>query len=60
MREMLAKLDTLTYVPVEDIRKIDPQLLTLRNINTEQDFTWATKIIQTSPWNKDFKHSQST
>ena len=55
MLEMLAQLATLVRVPVGDIRRVDPQLLTLRNVNTEQDLAWATEIIQTRSGNKDLK-----
>lgn len=47
MHEMITQLTKLVRVPVEEIRKIDSQLLTLRNINTEQDLAWAAEIIQT-------------
>ncbi|HMK83159.1 MAG TPA: molybdenum cofactor guanylyltransferase [Candidatus Bathyarchaeia archaeon] len=55
MLEMITQLTKLIRVPVEDIRRIDPQLLTLRNINTEQDMAWATEIIQTRNVNKALK-----
>lgn len=47
MLDMISQFTTLVRVPVEEIRRIDSQLLTLRNINTEQDFAWATAVIRT-------------
>jgi molybdopterin-guanine dinucleotide biosynthesis protein A len=55
MLEMIKQLTKLVRVPLEDIRMIDSQLLTLRNINTEQDLAWATEIIQTRNVNKVLK-----
>jgi len=55
MLAMIKQLTKLVRVPVEDIRRLDSQLLTLRNINTEQDLSWATEIIQTRNGNKALK-----
>ena len=52
---MIEQLTKLVRVPVEDIRRIDSQLLTLRNINTEQDLAWAAEIIRTRNGNKALK-----
>ena len=46
MLGMLEKLDTLVRVPVEEVRKVDPQFLTFRNINTAEDLAWAEQAIQ--------------
>ena len=47
MLDMLTRLTRLVRVPLESLREVDPQLLSFRNINTGQDFAWATKMIQT-------------
>ena len=47
MLDMLTRLTTLVRVPVESLREVDPQLLSFRNINTDEDFAWATKMVQT-------------
>lgn len=46
MLEMLSKLGKVARVCMEDVRKLDPQLLTFRNINTAEDFAWAERVIQ--------------
>lgn len=47
MLEMLDGLEKLARVPTEDVQKLDPHLLTFRNINTAEDFAWAERMIQT-------------
>lgn len=46
MLQMLRKLEKVVRLPMEDVRKLDPQLLTFRNINTSEDFAWAERMIQ--------------
>lgn len=46
MLGMIGRLDKLMRVPVEEFRKIDPHLLTFRNINTPEDLEWAERAIQ--------------
>ncbi len=46
MLEMLSNLGKVVRVRMEDVRKLDPQLLTFRNINTAEDFAWAERVIQ--------------
>jgi len=41
MLEMVRKLKKLARVPEEEVRKVDPQLLTFRNINTPEDLVSA-------------------
>ena len=41
MLEMVRKLRKLARVPEEEVRKVDPQLLTFRNINTPEDLASA-------------------
>jgi molybdopterin-guanine dinucleotide biosynthesis protein A len=40
MLGMLDKSDKIVRVPVEEVRKLDPELLTFRNINTVEDLAW--------------------
>ncbi len=49
MLDMLSELKRLVKVPVKEIKEADPQLLTFRNINTAEDFTWAERMIQEQP-----------
>lgn len=46
MTDMLARLAMVMRVPADDIRKVDPELLTFRNINTEQDLRWASQFVK--------------
>ncbi len=46
MLDMVEKLEDITRVPIEELRKVDPQLLTFRNINTAEDLVWAERTIQ--------------
>jgi len=45
MLDMIERMNNLARVPVKEIRKIDPQLLTFKNINTPNDFAWAERTI---------------
>ena len=46
MADVLARLAMVMRVPADDIRKVDPGLLTFRNINTEQDLRWASQFVK--------------
>jgi len=48
IRDMIKLLGKVRYVPTEYIRKIDPELLTFYNINSQSDLDKATKIFSTN------------
>ena len=48
IRDMIKLLRRVRYIPTEDIRKIDPELLTFYNINSHSDFEQATTIFSTN------------
>jgi molybdopterin-guanine dinucleotide biosynthesis protein A len=45
MLDMIDRMNNIARVPVKEIRKVDPQLLTFQNINTADDFAWAERTI---------------
>jgi len=47
MLDMVNQLRRLVRVPVESLKEFDPQLLTFQNINSDEDFERANRIIQT-------------
>jgi molybdopterin-guanine dinucleotide biosynthesis protein A len=44
---ILDYLSDVRYVSVEDLRRLDPDLLTFLNINTIADYEYALKVAQT-------------
>ncbi len=47
MLDVLAQFTKIVRVHSEELRKVDPQLLTFRNINTNEDLAWAERMIRT-------------
>ena|SRR3972149_5009675 len=47
MLDVLAQIAKIVRVRSEELRKVDPQLLTFRNINTNEDLAWAERMIRT-------------
>jgi hypothetical protein len=42
---MITKLDPVYFVPVEHLKRFDPELLSLLNINSEKDLEKARDFI---------------
>lgn len=47
IRAMIARLGKVIYVSTDEIRKIDPELSTFFNINTQEEMRAAAKMLET-------------
>ena len=44
--EAVGRLSRISYLSVEELRRFDPQLLTLTNINTREDLERAKRMLR--------------
>ena len=44
--DLIKRLDRVKYVPVEELKKFDPELLTFRNINYPEDYQKALDVVE--------------